>query len=75
MKRWLISLSIGVVLVVVAVLGQQATSALAEREPSSMELAAIEKKLDALLADHQTILQKLDAVMEELRIVKVRATQ
>jgi len=75
MKRWLISLSIGVVLVVFAVLGQQATSALAEREPSSMELAAIEKKLDALLADHQTILQKLDAIMEELRIVKVRATQ
>ena len=36
--------------------------------------AKLEKKLDEILANQQTILQKFDAVMEELRIIKVRAT-
>ena len=43
--------------------------------------AKLEKKLDEIVANQQTILQnqqtilqKFDAVMEELRIIKVRAT-
>ena len=38
------------------------------------ETRALEKKIDQVLANQQLILQKLDAMMEELRIVKVRAT-
>lgn len=36
--------------------------------------AELEKKLDQILANQALILQKFDAVMEELRIIKVRAT-
>ena len=34
----------------------------------------VAKKLDQVLEMQATILQRLDAVMEELRIIKVRAT-
>lgn len=37
--------------------------------------AAIKKKLDEILANQATILQKLDAMTEELRIIKIRATR
>ncbi|MBI2495180.1 MAG: hypothetical protein HYW10_01210 [Candidatus Omnitrophica bacterium] len=37
--------------------------------------AQLMKKLDQILANQQTILQKFDAVMEELRIIKVRTTK
>lgn len=36
--------------------------------------AQIEQKLDQILANQQAILQKFDAMMEELRIIKVRTT-
>ena len=36
---------------------------------------AIEKKLDEILANQGTILQKLDTVMGELQVVKVRCTR
>ena len=36
--------------------------------------AQIERKLDEILSNQQTILQRFDAVMEELRIIKIRAT-
>ena len=36
--------------------------------------AKILSKLDEILANQHTILQKFDAIMEELRIIKVRAT-
>lgn len=38
------------------------------------ELARLEEKLDEIIANQQTILGKFDAIMEELRIIKVRAT-
>ena len=34
----------------------------------------VDKKLDEILANQQAIFQRLDQVMEELRIIKVRAT-
>ena len=37
--------------------------------------AQIERKLDEILSNQQTILQRFDAVMEELRIIKVRSTR
>ena len=37
--------------------------------------AAIEKKLQEVLDTQQLILQKLDAMAEELRIIKVRSTR
>ena len=45
-----------------------------ERSISSQAKNSIEKKLDEILANQQTILQRFDQVMEELRIIKVRAT-
>ncbi|MBI4354345.1 MAG: hypothetical protein HY595_03830 [Candidatus Omnitrophica bacterium] len=40
-----------------------------------VDAASIDKKLHTLLENQQLILQKFDAVMEELRIVKIRCTQ
>ena len=37
--------------------------------------AALEKKLQEVLDTQQLILQKLDAMAEELRIIKVRSTR
>ncbi|MBI3324991.1 MAG: hypothetical protein HYZ92_06890 [Candidatus Omnitrophica bacterium] len=39
------------------------------------DLAAMNKKLDDVLATQQRILAQLDAMMEELSIVKVRCTR
>lgn len=36
--------------------------------------AKLEKKLDQILANQEQILKRFDDVMEELRIVKIRAT-
>jgi hypothetical protein len=41
---------------------------------SSGSNANLEKKLDEILAKQETILQKFDTVMEELRIIKVRTS-
>lgn len=38
------------------------------------EITTVSKKLDDIASTQQTILQKFDAIMEELRIIKVRAT-
>lgn len=45
------------------------------KESASVDAASIEKKLDQILANQQAILSRFDAVMEELRIIKVRATR
>ena len=37
--------------------------------------AAIEKKLQEVLDTQQLILQKLDAMAEELRVIKIRSTR
>lgn len=42
---------------------------------SKSDLRSLEKKVDDALANQQLILKKLEDVLEELRIVKVRATQ
>ena len=44
------------------------------QEPK-MDTAALERKLDQVLATQQTIIARLDAMTEELRIIKVRATR
>ena len=52
-----------------------------KQQVSSADIARLEKRLNEVLANQKTmlenqqaILQKFDAVMEELRIIKVRAT-
>ena len=45
-----------------------------ESSKSKAKEDEIAKKLDEILANQQTILQRFDQVMEELRIIKVRAT-
>lgn len=44
-------------------------------QASEADLAALEKKLDKVLANQQALLQQLDAMMEELRVIKMRATR
>jgi len=41
---------------------------------SGAEFARLEKRLDEIAATQAQILQKFDMVMEELRIIKIRAT-
>ncbi len=43
-------------------------------ETSGKDLGRIEEKLDQILANQQTILGKFDEVMNELHVVKIRAT-
>ena len=53
---------------------QHLASAQSTRDTKS-DPRVLEKKLEEVLATQQTILQKLDELMEELRIIKVRATR
>ena len=46
----------------------------ADEEKAKTDLTVIARKLDAVLAGQQTILKKLDAITEDLRILKVRVT-
>lgn len=84
-RRWrrLVPLLLGVGLAI----GVASSFVLSDQEPvpssrssrsskasSSGSNANIESKLDDILANQQAILQKFDAIMEELRIIKVRAT-
>ena len=82
-RSWarLVSLVIGIVGVIVwsssLVLSDEETvpssrSSRSSKTPSSGSSANIESKLDEILANQQAILQKFDAIMEELRIIKVR---
>ena len=41
---------------------------------SKSSSSSIDRKLDEILAKQETILQKFDAIMEELRIIKIRTT-
>ena len=41
---------------------------------SSNKDAGLERKLDQIIANQENMLQRFDQVMEELRIIKVRAT-
>lgn len=58
----------------------QETAARRSRAPSAdaavsgAEFARLEKRLDEIAATQAQILQKFDMVMEELRIIKIRAT-
>ena len=44
------------------------------REPKT-DLTALDRKVDQILEQQQLILQQLQAMAEELRIIKVRATR
>jgi len=64
-----------------APLAQEGTGARGGKTVETAELKALERKLDKLAKEQQTILEtqqtilaRFDAVMEELRIIKVRAT-
>ena len=46
----------------------------ASDQVSKAELTKIERRLDEALASQGQLLQKFDVAMEELRIIKVRAT-
>ena len=52
----------------------EATSKAGSSEITKADLTKLDRKLDQILANQQTIFQKFDAVMEELKIIKVRAT-
>ena len=54
--------------------GLPRTTKSAESQDTAAKLAALERKLDQVLANQQAILQKFDAVMEELHIIKIRAS-
>lgn len=80
MRRQVIGAALGLALAVAgsggigwAATKSARTKASGEGTTSASE-AAIQKKLDEILANQDAILKRLDEVMEELRIVKIRAT-
>lgn len=54
--------------------GTQPWTGAQEAEKTKAELAALDKKLKEVMATQQAILDKLNTVLEELQIVKVRCT-
>ena len=86
--RMRITTSIGVLVVIILGLGlwvkaetqaaeSSGRSSRASRSTSSVDGTgedAVARKLDQVLANQETIFRRLDEVMEELRIVKIRAT-
>ena len=69
---------VGIMCLGLAVLGHQrahAQAVPATPRESKSELKALERKLDQVLANQQTILRQLETMMEELRIIKIRATR
>jgi len=73
-RRLLGVLSVLGFLGVLFVLGAGGVGAQSEAKHKA-DLAALSKKLDEVLKTQQQILAQLDAVMEELSIVKVRCTR
>lgn len=82
MRMWLWWASVAVLLAIgvqQAVIAQE-TTARRSRVPSAgaaasgPEFARLEKRLDEIAATQAQILQKFDVVMQELRIIKIRAT-
>ena len=73
-RRRVTLLGLAVVLVGLVVAAAQWTGVQADEEKSKTDLTVIARKLDAVLAGQQTILKKLDAITEDLRILKVRVT-
>ena len=69
-----IQIVIGVALLVSAVVALQHLASAQSTRDTKSDAQVLEKQLEQILATQQTILQKLDDVMEELRIIKVRAT-
>lgn len=62
------------ILSAVAVLGAGGVGAQSEAKQRA-DLTMLSKKLDDVLANQQRILGQLDAVMQELSVVKVRCTR
>jgi len=65
---------IGVVMLAGAIITMHRLASAQSTRETKSDSRGLEKKLDEVLATQQTILKKLDELMEELRIVKVRAT-
>jgi len=57
------------------VMGQMANAQAPRDAIDEMDLARLDKKLNQIIATQETILQRFDAVMEELRIIKIRSTR
>jgi hypothetical protein len=54
--------------------GSATSAGSAEAKADEVDAKKLEAKLDQILQSQERIFQRLDEVMEELRIVKVRAT-
>ncbi len=73
-RLWLGLLAVLGILSAVLMLGTGGVGAQSEAKHKA-DLAALSKKLDDVLATQQRILGQLDAVMQELSVVKVRCTR
>lgn len=75
--RWWRVVLLGGVTCAGVVVGMQHTQSATPAKSSEprIDTTLIEKKLAQIVETQQTILKKLDAMTEELRIIKVRATQ
>ena len=77
-RSWTMGFRVGALLVVsgfgVLLAAGRIDGASKVQDPK-IDTAALERKLDQVLANQQTILQTLNAMTEELRIIKVRATR
>lgn len=66
--------TVGLVLCAVLLGAQAIHSANAQKTEAKLDSAAIDRRLAQIVENQKTILKKLDAMAEELRIIKIRAT-
>lgn len=71
---WSLLVLIGLVGVLWMLQGRADAQTTKRTKEPLLDAASIDKKLQTILDNQQLILQKFDAVMEELRIVKIRCT-
>ena len=67
-------LSLGLLIAALLLGAQAIQSATTPKGESKLDAAMIDKRLTQILENQRAILKKLDAISEELRIIKVRAT-
>ena len=72
-RRAAIGLTVGVGVLTGAQYLHSAT--VTKADTAKVDASIIDKRLTQLLENQRTILKKLDAISEELRIIKIRATR
>ena len=74
-RLWVMAAVVGVSALAAVQYGASAQGTAKPKDIKSSDLVLIEKRLKELLETQQQILQRLDAMAQELQVIKVRCTR